>query len=55
MASQLESAVQQGSITQQQMDQQLAMLSKFAGVQLILGSMISSLLLLWLSRDMPSF
>ena len=45
LASRLESAVQQGSITQQQMDQQLAMMSKFAGLQLILGSMISSLLL----------
>jgi hypothetical protein len=45
LASRLESAVQQGSITQQQMDQQLAMMSKFAGLQLVLGSMISSLLL----------
>ena len=45
LASRLESAVQQGSLTQQQMEQQLAILSKFAGVQLILGSMISSLLL----------
>jgi hypothetical protein len=45
IASRLESAMQQGSITQQQMDQQLAIMSKFAGVQLILGSMISSLLL----------
>jgi hypothetical protein len=45
LASQLESAVQQGRITQPQMDQQLAMLSKFAGIQLIVGSMISSLLL----------
>jgi hypothetical protein len=45
LASRLESAVQQGSLTQQQMDQQLAMMSKFAGLQLILGSMISSLLL----------
>ena len=45
IASRLESAVQQGSITQQQMDQQLAIMSKFVGVQLILGSMISALLL----------
>ena len=45
LASRLESAVQQGSLTQQQMEQQLAILSKFAGVQLIVGSMISSLLL----------
>jgi hypothetical protein len=45
LASRLENAVQQGSITQQQMEQQLAIMSKLAGVQLILGSMISSLLL----------
>jgi hypothetical protein len=45
IASRLEIAVQQHTITQQQMDQQLAIMSKFAGVQLILGSMISSLLL----------
>jgi hypothetical protein len=45
LVSRLEIAVQQGSITQQQMEQQLAFMSKFVGAQLILGSMISSLLM----------
>ena len=45
IASRLESAVQQGSITQQQMEQQMAFMSKFVGVQLVLASMISSLFL----------
>lgn len=44
MAAQLESAVQQGRMTQQQMEQQLAIMSKFAGVQVILMTTIGSLL-----------
>ncbi len=41
--AQLESAVQQGRITQEQADQQMAMTSKFAGVQLTVMSVIGSL------------
>jgi len=44
VVSQLENAVQQGRITQQQMDQQLAIASKFAGVQVILSTTIVSLI-----------
>jgi hypothetical protein len=44
MAAQLETAVQQGRMTQQQMEQQLAIMSKFAGVQVILMTTIGSLL-----------
>ena len=43
VATQLESAVQQGRITQEQMEQQLAIATKFAGVQLILMTTIGSL------------
>jgi len=45
IAAQLESAVQQGRITQQQLEQQLAIASKFAGIQLILGAPISTLII----------
>jgi hypothetical protein len=45
LASQMESAVQQGRMTQQQVEQQMVFMSKFVGVQLILGSAFSSLLL----------
>ena len=41
--AQMEQRVQQGEITQEQMDQQLAIASKFTGVVLIVGSGISSL------------
>ena len=44
VVTQLESSVQQGRITQQQMEQQLAIASKFAGVQLIIMTTIGSLL-----------
>ena len=44
MESQLQNAVQQGRITQQQMEQQLAISSKFAGVWLILSTTIVSLI-----------
>jgi hypothetical protein len=43
MVASLESQVQQGNLTQQQMEQQLAIVSKLAGVQLILGVPIGSL------------
>ena len=45
IVSQLESAVQQGRLTQQQMGQQMVFLSKFVGVQLVVGSAFSSLIL----------
>jgi hypothetical protein len=45
MAAQLESAVQQGRITQQQMEQQLAMTSRFYGTGLILAAPFFSLLM----------
>ena len=47
MATQLETAVQQGRITQEQMDQQLLITSKLAGVQLIAGAAIGSLLMVF--------
>jgi hypothetical protein len=43
VVAQLESAVQQGRITQQQMEQQLAITSRFAGLQLILMTTIGSI------------
>jgi hypothetical protein len=45
LAAQMESAVQQGRMTQQQVERQMEFMSKFVGVQLILGSAFSSLLL----------
>jgi hypothetical protein len=44
-AAQLESMVEQGRITKEQMEQQLAMVSKFAGVQLIVVGAIGNLLI----------
>ena len=43
MVSRLESQVQQGNLTQEQMEQQLAIVSRFAGIQLILVATIGSL------------
>lgn len=42
MIAQMEQRVQQGQITQEQMDQQLAITSKFMGLSLIVGAGISS-------------
>jgi hypothetical protein len=49
MASQLENAVKQGRITQEQMEQQLSLLARFMGVQVLasaaLGSLVISLII----------
>ncbi len=47
VAAQLEAAVQQGSLTQEQMEQQLAIASKFAGIQLLLMSVIGTLVVVF--------
>ena len=43
VAGQLEKAVADGRITQEQMDNQVALVSKFAGIQLIAGAALGSL------------
>jgi hypothetical protein len=59
MAEQLEGAVKQGSITQEQMEQQLTLVAKFAGIQVLvsagLGSLVFSLIIAGFAKMLSAF